>query len=751
MKHGLALLALVPALLYPYSYRDHTHYSQAFQETRNFRVYYPPDYDSATLKTYPVIYYLHGCGGTYQGDQYSSYSRDGHYTHPYNCTSGPSCDPVMNTPYNADFQMYVDSHDVIIVMVDGKLYGAGGCDVWVPYAVGYGWTGNEYNFSLYMRELFHAMDSLYRVKDEPRFRAISGLSMGGDASLWIASQDPHLLRSASSFCYSCSFKDRAAPPNTTPTDPQQFWRNYRGLSTRTHANTQDYLYQYSQQMGVLLQGAGFENEYHLAEFWRHWACDVDSQFDFHMRTFETPKPNLACFSYITPFPDFEVWGYLVASAKAEEGWIYLKDVTKNSLGIHRRLRFPYGMALSGFSIGLTTPPLYTPGAEYSLVTYDYRTGAFSSGPVFANGSGNIMISDRGILGREYGLSGNGLEPALALLADTVCDVIYLPAGADSALHFDLVNLSADTLSNVTLRVKSDNAFLTVKKGTALVPSLPFRARVRVDSAAVISGSYTRWENIGYIRVSFVVNGDTLDKEHVIQVHVTDSLPLYDSINVQVTNGPADTGKVLDVWISYPYNDVENNEWMVAATVPINGGDNPDVSFVGYDQFGVNRAREVVSAKIRLNRHPTNDNPVVLPFMTELVYQDPSWGSDKGVDVNVYRYGRIMFPFSAIKAEKGRLAQGFPLSVSAAPNPFTPSTLIRLRMPPSAVPEAMGIFSADGKRVRAFGLSALQRAGGEARVRWDGRDEHGRPLPSGVYLFRMTLLGKRAQTRIVYLR
>jgi len=39
---------------------DLKHYSYIFGEERNFRVFLPPDYDQATGKRYPVIYFFHG-------------------------------------------------------------------------------------------------------------------------------------------------------------------------------------------------------------------------------------------------------------------------------------------------------------------------------------------------------------------------------------------------------------------------------------------------------------------------------------------------------------------------------------------------------------------------------------------------------------------------------------------------------------------------------------------------------------------
>ncbi len=274
---------LATILLFAFSYiifashRDLTHFSIALNMDRNFRVYLPSNYDSSGATRYPVIYYCHGCQGSYIGDSYESYSGDGGYQPPYYCNRSvdPKCDLALNKPFNADFQMFVDSHKVIIVMLDGTGPG-GGCDAWYP-------SGsfptpennsptNDFNFSMYIRDLIRTTDSIFPTRPSPQYRSLSGLSMGGHCALWLSAANPHLFRSASMFCASPGLFYVGASSYRTVVDFTQLWRNYRGIAMRASANDQDYLYQYSQEMGAILTGgAGFQAEYHLADFFRHWA------------------------------------------------------------------------------------------------------------------------------------------------------------------------------------------------------------------------------------------------------------------------------------------------------------------------------------------------------------------------------------------------------------------------------------------------------------------------------------------------
>ena len=70
-----------------------------------------------------------------------------------------------------------------------------------------------------------------------------------------------------------------------------------------------------------------------------------------------------------------------------------------------------------------------------------------------------------------------------------------------------------------------------------------------------------------------------------------------------------------------------------------------------------------------------------------------------------------------------------LSVSASPNPFNPITEIRF-VSPTAGAVNLAIHDVAGRRVRT--LLSTDLPAGEHSAKWDGRDDGGRPLPSGTY-------------------
>ncbi len=73
-----------------------------------------------------------------------------------------------------------------------------------------------------------------------------------------------------------------------------------------------------------------------------------------------------------------------------------------------------------------------------------------------------------------------------------------------------------------------------------------------------------------------------------------------------------------------------------------------------------------------------------------------------------------------------------LGLTAAPNPFNPTTSVGFTLP-AAARVTVVVHDAQGRAVRRL-LDARREAGRHV-LRWDGRDDAGRPLPSGLYLVR----------------
>jgi flagellar hook assembly protein FlgD len=88
------------------------------------------------------------------------------------------------------------------------------------------------------------------------------------------------------------------------------------------------------------------------------------------------------------------------------------------------------------------------------------------------------------------------------------------------------------------------------------------------------------------------------------------------------------------------------------------------------------------------------------------------------------------PTAATLPESSGLLQNYP-------NPFNPSTEITFDLPGNVgekLDVTLAIFDINGRRVRGLIDSGLEA--GSHRVRWDGRNDRGEPVPAGVYLCRV---------------
>jgi hypothetical protein len=82
-----------------------------------------------------------------------------------------------------------------------------------------------------------------------------------------------------------------------------------------------------------------------------------------------------------------------------------------------------------------------------------------------------------------------------------------------------------------------------------------------------------------------------------------------------------------------------------------------------------------------------------------------------------------------------------------PNPTAGSTRIQWEVA-RPVPVKVEVFTVSGRRVFSRTVPA---AVGTGRLDWDGKDRHGRRMPSGVYLVAVRAGGEQLGKRTVVLR
>ena len=138
--------------------------SEILNMERKYSIYLPPDYETSS-RSYPVLYLLHGLG-----DDHTGWVQFGE-------VKKIADESIING----------DATPMIIVMPDANTGEVGYFNI--PSK---DWMYEDFFFN----ELMPHVESKYRIKSDKRFRAISGLSMGGGGTLTYALHRPDLFSAA---------------------------------------------------------------------------------------------------------------------------------------------------------------------------------------------------------------------------------------------------------------------------------------------------------------------------------------------------------------------------------------------------------------------------------------------------------------------------------------------------------------------------------------------------------------------------
>jgi hypothetical protein len=122
------------------------------------------------------------------------------------------------------------------------------------------------------------------------------------------------------------------------------------------------------------------------------------------------------------------------------------------------------------------------------------------------------------------------------------------------------------------------------------------------------------------------------------------------------------------------------------------------------------------------------------------------------DIDRNRYSPVVDPYAWITigtATGVRTGGGPGLRLDAWPNPFNPATTLVVTGLEPRAPLEVTLYSPDGRRVRRLARGSPK--GSTVRLRWDGRSDTGRRVPSGVYFAVATSGGGRIVHKLVLLQ
>jgi len=178
--------------------------SKILKMDRKYSIYLPPDYETSQ-RSYPVLYLLHGLG-----DDQTGWVQFGEVLY----IADKAINEGKSTP-------------MVIVMPDANTGGPG----YVNDVKGT-WLYEDFFF----QEFMPFIEKTYRIKGEKRYRAVAGLSMGGEGTFIYSLHHPELFSAA------CPLS-AATGPGTM--DEMKNYRLWKGVADISDAEKEAYFKKYS--------------------------------------------------------------------------------------------------------------------------------------------------------------------------------------------------------------------------------------------------------------------------------------------------------------------------------------------------------------------------------------------------------------------------------------------------------------------------------------------------------------------------
>jgi hypothetical protein len=430
--------------------QDRTHDSQVFGETRNYRIFLPPDY-ATSGKRYPVIYWFHGYSERYNKAVDNPKDR--------NYDSG--------SDYGGDtIAAYVGSHDVIVVKWDG--YNPRTPDEKYPRPYNISPVETRRQFPLYFPELVDYIDANYRTVADREHRATAGLSMGGFMSFWVSGKYPDMVSSASNFMGSSEFfVGSLGFPSEYRHD--EFAGNYDGVRTRLITGTRDFIRFYHQQMIAIWKylRPSFETE----EFdFDHGTPGIAKTFDFHMQSFADPLPRPEVWTHADVYSNFTIWGWSVVSNRRQPGITRIENVSKAGFRSAVREWMPWGNTMPQVQLTISTPKFYGQLKPYTVTMVRLRDGQTRRVTVKTDVEGRLKFK---LDGDDYDVGITGVQPEaiVALTGYQVTSGEWATAGQAVKMNVRFTNKGTAASKPMAMRWETPNPLVQIDTPAAALKAM----------------------------------------------------------------------------------------------------------------------------------------------------------------------------------------------------------------------------------------------------------------------------------------
>lgn len=255
--------------------------SKILKMDRNYAIYLPAGYDQSD-RSYPVLYLLHG-----SGDNHTGWVQFGQVQHIADKTIAEG-----------------NATPMIIVMPDADTGTKGYFNT----------IDGNFNYEdFFFKELIPHIEKEYRVRSDKRYRAVSGLSMGGGGTIFYALHRPDLFAAAAPLSASTGnwdleqFKARSknSNPNLSEKQIEDYYNRHsiesmvknsseeelkkiKGIRWYISCGDDDFLYEGNSNMHILFRKNEIPHEYRVKDgghTWTYWRNELPLVMEFVSKSF----------------------------------------------------------------------------------------------------------------------------------------------------------------------------------------------------------------------------------------------------------------------------------------------------------------------------------------------------------------------------------------------------------------------------------------------------------------------------------
>jgi len=252
--------------------------SKILKMDRKYAIYLPADYETSG-RSYPVLYLLHG-----SGDDQSGWVQFGEVKHIADKAIAEGKSTAM-----------------IIVMPDGNTGQRGYFNS----------PKGDWNYEdFFFQEFMPFIEKTYRIRAEKRFRAISGLSMGGGGTFMYALHHPELFSSAcplSAYVGPISLEEASARwekqyPGISKEDQEKYFAQHsapelvknmpdnqkRAVRWYIDCGDDDFLYEGNSMIHIAMKKKEIPHEFRIrdgAHTWTYWRESLPTVMEFVSQAF----------------------------------------------------------------------------------------------------------------------------------------------------------------------------------------------------------------------------------------------------------------------------------------------------------------------------------------------------------------------------------------------------------------------------------------------------------------------------------